>query len=159
MEVPRFRVESELYLPAYTTATATPDPSCICNLNHSSRQRRIPNALSEARDRTCIPMNPSQIRFRCATTGTPQTRSLKELCNMQFYVIVWNWTLELKAKTLRKKNTLCSAGNKTMRCFGAHVFTARAQQVDLWVIPGAQAFLHQWKQLLSTAGMQKLPRT
>ena len=35
MEVPRLGVQSELYLLAYTTATATPDPSHICNLHHS----------------------------------------------------------------------------------------------------------------------------
>ena len=35
MEVPRLGVESELQLPAYTTATATPDPSHVCNLHHS----------------------------------------------------------------------------------------------------------------------------
>ena len=29
MEVPRLGVQSELQLPAYTTATATQDPSCI----------------------------------------------------------------------------------------------------------------------------------
>ena len=33
------RVELELQLPAYTTATETPDPSCVCDLHHSSRQR------------------------------------------------------------------------------------------------------------------------
>jgi len=32
MEVPRLGVKLELQLPAYTTATATPDPSCICDL-------------------------------------------------------------------------------------------------------------------------------
>ena len=32
-EVPRLGVESELQLLAYTTATATPDLSCICNLH------------------------------------------------------------------------------------------------------------------------------
>ena len=32
------------------TATATPDPSCICDTHHRSRQRRILNPLSEARD-------------------------------------------------------------------------------------------------------------
>ena len=37
MEVPRLRVKSELQLLAYTTATATarPDPSCICDLHCS----------------------------------------------------------------------------------------------------------------------------
>ena len=47
MEVPRLRVEWELQLPAYTTATATEDPSCICDLHPSSWQRRILNPLSE----------------------------------------------------------------------------------------------------------------
>ena len=32
MEVPRLGVESELPLPAYATATATPDPGRICDL-------------------------------------------------------------------------------------------------------------------------------
>ena len=50
MEVPRLGVESEPQLPAYTTATATRDPRHICDLPHSSWQRRIPNPLSEARD-------------------------------------------------------------------------------------------------------------
>ena len=41
MEVPRLGVESELQLPAYTTAIATRDPSAICDLHHSSWQCRI----------------------------------------------------------------------------------------------------------------------
>ena len=36
-------------------ATAMQDLSRICDLHHSSQQRQIPNPLSEARDRTCIP--------------------------------------------------------------------------------------------------------
>ena len=44
MEVPRLVVELELQLSAYTTATAMWDPSHVCNLSHSSRQRRILNA-------------------------------------------------------------------------------------------------------------------
>ena len=36
MEVPRLGVESELQLLAYTTATATQDPTRICDLYHSS---------------------------------------------------------------------------------------------------------------------------
>ena len=35
MEVPRPGVESELQLPAYTTAMATPDPSHMGKLRHS----------------------------------------------------------------------------------------------------------------------------
>jgi len=49
MDIPKLGVEMELQLPAYTTATATPDSSHIFDLYHSSWQRRIPNTLSEAR--------------------------------------------------------------------------------------------------------------
>ena len=72
MEVPRLGVELELQPPAYTSATATQDLSCICDLHHSSRQCWIPDALSEARDRTRILMDTSQIRFCWATMGTPE---------------------------------------------------------------------------------------
>jgi len=71
MEVPGLGAESELQWPAYTTATATPDPSWVCDLHHSSQQHRILNPLSEARDRTCILMGASQIPFHWAMTGTP----------------------------------------------------------------------------------------
>ena len=37
VEIPRLGFESELQLPAYTTATAMPDPSPICDLHCSSR--------------------------------------------------------------------------------------------------------------------------
>ena len=50
MEVPRLGVELELKLPAYATATAMPDLSCVCDLYHSSWQCRILNPLSEAND-------------------------------------------------------------------------------------------------------------
>ena len=71
MEVPRLGVKLELQLPAYTTATAMPDVSCICDLHHSSWQCRILNPLSESRDRTCVLMDVSQIDFCGATRGTP----------------------------------------------------------------------------------------
>uniref|UniRef100_A0A8D0QRP6 Origin recognition complex subunit 2 n=1 Tax=Sus scrofa TaxID=9823 RepID=A0A8D0QRP6_PIG len=61
MEVPRLGVESELQLPAYTTATGMPDPSGVCDLHHSSQQRQILNPLSEARDQTCILMDTGQV--------------------------------------------------------------------------------------------------
>ena len=54
MEVPRAGVELELQLLAYTTAIATLDPSCICNLHYSSRQLRILNPLSEPKDWTPV---------------------------------------------------------------------------------------------------------
>ena len=56
---------------SHSTATAAPDPSRICDLHHSSRQCQILDPLSKATDQTCNLMAPSQICFRCATTGTP----------------------------------------------------------------------------------------
>ena len=38
-----------------------------------AHQRQIPTPLSKARDQTHNLMVPSQIRFRCTTTGTPTT--------------------------------------------------------------------------------------
>ena len=61
MEVPRLGVESEPFLPAYTTATATRDPSRVCDLYHSSWQCQILNPLNKARDRTRILLDTSQV--------------------------------------------------------------------------------------------------
>ena len=67
IEVPRPGVKSDLQLPAYTTATATAttmwDPSLIFNLHHSSQQCRIFNPLREARDRTPVLMDTSQVHY------------------------------------------------------------------------------------------------
>ena len=59
MEVPRRGAESELQLPAYTTAT--PDPSHVCDLHHSSLQHQIFNPLSDARDQTHILLGTSRV--------------------------------------------------------------------------------------------------
>ena len=48
MEVPRLGVHLELQQPAYTTATATWDPSRVCDPHHSSWQCQILNPLREA---------------------------------------------------------------------------------------------------------------
>ena len=63
MEVCRLRVKLELELPAYTTATATRDLTCVCDLHNSSQQCRILNPLIEARDQICVLMDASQILF------------------------------------------------------------------------------------------------
>ena len=57
MEVPRLEAESEWQQQAYTTATATPDPSRIYDLHHSLWQCWILNSLSEVGDRTHILMD------------------------------------------------------------------------------------------------------
>ena len=61
-------IQLKLKLLAYTTATATRDPSHICDLHHSSQQRRILNPLSKARDQNCVLMDANQIHFHWATT-------------------------------------------------------------------------------------------
>ena len=71
MDIPRLGVESELQLLAYTTTTATQDPSHVCDLHQSSPQRWILSPRSEARDRTHDFMVPSRMCFRCATTPSP----------------------------------------------------------------------------------------
>ena len=50
MEVPRLAVKWEPQLLASSTATATPDPSHICDLRCNLRQHQILNPLSEARE-------------------------------------------------------------------------------------------------------------
>ena len=50
VEVPRLGVESELQLPAFTTATAVSDPSHIGDLHCNLRQFGILNPRNEARD-------------------------------------------------------------------------------------------------------------
>ena len=90
-------------LPTYISAPAKPDPSQVCKLRHSSEQRQILNPLSKARDRTCILMDTSQIRYHWATTGTPyDLLFLKEMYdpwflwfsmshqNYQFLDNLWN---------------------------------------------------------------------
>ena len=69
MEVPRLGVESELQLPAYTTATAMPDLSHVWNLHNSSWQRQILNPLSKTRDRNHILMDTSQVCYQLSHDG------------------------------------------------------------------------------------------
>ena len=68
MELPGLGVKSELQLlvyelPVYITAaaTASEDPSCICDLYHSLWKCQILNPLSKARDQTHILMDTSQV--------------------------------------------------------------------------------------------------
>ena len=92
MEVPRLGVESELRLPAYTTATAMRDPCHVYDLHHSSWQYQVPNPLSEARDQTCILMDTSWIHFHCGTTGTPLNSYLHAYVHMcKIFPKIYSW--------------------------------------------------------------------
>ena len=70
MEIPRLGVELELQLPAYTTATATQDPTHVFDLHQSSGQRQILNPLSKARDWTHILMDTSGVHYHWSPMGT-----------------------------------------------------------------------------------------
>ena len=61
MEALRLGGKSELQLSAYTTAIATQDPSRFCDLHHISGQRQTLNALSKAKDRTGVLVDPSRV--------------------------------------------------------------------------------------------------
>ena len=63
------RVELELQLPAYDTATAMQDLRCICDLSFSLQQRQILSPLREARDRTCILMDTSWVLHSLSHSG------------------------------------------------------------------------------------------
>ena len=71
MEVPRLGVQLELQLPVYTTATATQDLICVCDLHQSPRQCWVLNPLSGARDQTHIFMDTGCVHYCCPTTRTP----------------------------------------------------------------------------------------
>ena len=51
------------------------DPSCTCDLHHSSWQHQ----LSKARNRTWISMDASQIHFHWATMGTPLVQFWRDM--------------------------------------------------------------------------------
>ena len=89
VEAPGLGVSSELQLLAYTTATAVPDLSCICDLHHSSWQCWILNPLSEARDQTRNLIVPSRIRFRCTIAGPPHTGFLSVLLGKHLIQASW----------------------------------------------------------------------
>ena len=81
MEVTRLEVESELQLPVYPTATATSNPSHVCNLHHSAREHRILNPLREAKDGT--PNLWFLVRF---VSTVPQRELLKDKLVYQKYI-------------------------------------------------------------------------
>ena len=61
MEIPSLGVESELQLPACTTATAMQEPSRVCDPHHSSCQRQILKPPSGARDQTHLLIDTSWV--------------------------------------------------------------------------------------------------
>ena len=80
MEVLGLGAESEVL--AYTTATATWDPSHICNLRHSLWQLRTLNPVSEAKDQTCTLMDTSRVLNLLSHNGNSLFVFLMKLLNI-----------------------------------------------------------------------------
>ena len=93
VEIPRLWVKSELQLPAYMTATAMWDPSCTCDLCHSSQHCQILNPLSEYRDQTHILMYTSWICNLLSHSGNSFFSSLNK-CSL-FCLTNLNLVVEL----------------------------------------------------------------
>jgi len=83
----------ELWLLTCARATATPNPSHVCDLHHSSQQHQILNPVSEARDHTHNLMVPSWIRFCSTTSGTPDSISFKSDVKREKRSIIFNYSL------------------------------------------------------------------
>ena len=81
MKVPRLGVESELQLLAYTTATATLDPSCVCDPCCSLQQCQILSPLIKARD---------------------QTHILRETISVSYTHWATRWTLQIQQELFKK---------------------------------------------------------
>ena len=92
MESLRLGVELELQLMTYATAPAAWDLSCSCDLLHSSWQHWILNPWSEARDRTHVLMDASQVHYHWAMTGTSMVLfiHLFSLSNLQICHPIFN---------------------------------------------------------------------
>ena len=102
MAVTRLGVESELQLPAYATATATPGPNCLCNLHRSSLQHRIFNPPSEARDRAFILMDTSWLLNPLSHSGNSSMFVFSScLCTCSHPI------LPSQCLTLEKRRSFC----------------------------------------------------
>ena len=124
MEVPRLGVKLELQLPTCTTATATRDPSRICNLHHSSWECQIPDPLIEARDGTCLLMGTSWIPFCCTSMGTPYPHGFKHwLSPMTSRFIAPGLTSPGSSKYLLDTVPFKSISNSTSSQTGAKDFS------------------------------------
>ena len=125
--VPRLEVKLKPQLPAYTTATVKQDPSCICDLHHSSRQCQILIALSKARDQTRNLMAPGRIPFCCATMGTPWLLIFKH----HKIQGIWSNCTDQKLLLLSKVLLSCFLSNYSRQC---HLYNKKGFSVLVTVL-------------------------
>ena len=104
VEIPGQGVKLKLQLPAYATvtATATQDPSHICDLYSSSWQHWMLNPLSEARNQTFFFMDTSQARYHWVIMETSQVLRLTYIyvyicihTHTHMYMHIYNFTILL----------------------------------------------------------------
>ena len=124
MEGPRLGVELEPQLPAYTTATATSDPSRICHLHHSSRQRRLLNPLREARERTCVLMDARRVLNPLNHSGDAKKHFKKWVFFLLLKIDICLFNLENEKQTNKKPKThrIPPSGD------------VRFQHLDVWML-------------------------
>ena len=135
MEAPRLGAESELQPLAY--ATATPDPSCVCDLHHNSWQRQIPwpsergnarshDPLSEARDGTCFLMDASHVLNPLSHNGNSLSVMVNSLCQSGWPTrcpdICWHIILGVSAMAfLDEINIWISKADRTLQGGGPYL--------------------------------------
>ena len=102
VEVPSPGVKSELKMLAYTTATATPDPNCVYDLDHSLQQCQTLNPM-KTRDCTHILMDTSLLCYHWGTMRTPLpiTYIVGDTC----YFLLWSYR-NSKAKSIVNSGSL-----------------------------------------------------
>ena len=109
MKVARLRAKSELQLPAYATATATPHPRSnhVYNLYHSSWQRWISYPLSEVRDWSHILMDTSQVLNPLSHNGNSHGYFLiSHMSLRRIYIIFFMFDLSMPEKDMLKYPTM-----------------------------------------------------
>ena len=116
MEIPRLGVELKLQLGPYTAATATPDPSHVCNLQHSSQLCQILNPLSMARDQTRNLMVPSWVLWPPSHDGNFLTIILKNCLKTSVPIIAQQKWIRLGTMRLHVRSLASLSGLRIQRC-------------------------------------------
>ena len=135
MEVPRLGVESELQMSAYTTATAMPDRTCICDLYHSSWQCQILNPLGEARDQAHILLDTIWVHYCWATMRTPIFIFFLglHLEQMEAPGLGWNQSCSCQPTLQPQQRRIQAASATYATAYG------NAGSLTHWVRPGIEA--------------------
>ena len=134
MRVPRLGVESELQLLAYITATATWDPSHICDLHHSFWQCWTLNSLSKARDQTHILMDTSRVLNPLSHNGNSFILFYFIFCFVLF-------CFAFLAALLAYGNSQARGWNRATAASLCHSHSNTGSELHLWPIPQLMAAL------------------